>query len=259
MKIAQDHTQLSQFSLEDLASDEAAQTLRKQGCLQIKDFLAPSTVETLKTEILETYEKRIKDDAFSRVGHKRRMITLPICGALGDPAIYAPPPLIACLDVALGKDHIINCAISIISQPGSEAQHIHCDYQGLFHSPLDHLTPAFALNLFVPLVPLNEITGTTKMWPGSHLKPLENPEEHPGVCPNVSIGSALIMDYRVQHQGMANLSQDVRPIITLGFSRKWFFDTSNFIKIPPFDLRQDHFEAMEPAHQTLFQRAKLYF
>ncbi|MGH1579285.1 phytanoyl-CoA dioxygenase family protein [Planktotalea sp.] len=253
------HPQLEKFTLQDLPSDAAAQVFQTQGCLQITDFLPLSTLQILKDEAAKTYQSQMKTDTFARVGHKRRMINLPIHDAFDDPALYAPRALTLCLDRILGTAHIINCFCCVVSQPGAESQHTHTDYQGLFASPLDYMTPAFALNLFVPLVPLNAINGTTQMWPGTHRKPLSNPEDQAGVCPDVPLGSALLMDYRVQHRGTANRSQDLRPIITLGFSRKWFIDTSNFSKIDPLNLDRQRYEQMDSAQQTLFERAKLYF
>ncbi|MEP5152805.1 phytanoyl-CoA dioxygenase family protein, partial [Planktotalea sp.] len=168
-------------------------------------------------------------------------------------------PLTSFCDATLGQDHIINCFTCVISKPGATQQHTHTDFSGLFGTPLDMFAPSYAINLFIPLVPLNDINGTTQMWPGTHKKPLASPEEHDGILPNVPLGSAVLMDYRVQHRGTANLSDEMRPILTIAYSRRWFIDTSNFATVAPLDLSQEQFETMDDRRIALFERAKLYF
>ncbi len=251
--------QLPRFRLDQMASDEALQSFQKNGCLQIDGFLPPEVIETLQAETEQCFESRARAGAVLKVGDKRRMITLPVQGVFDDARLYAPPALLACFETLLGPNPVINVFGCVVSKPGAKDQHTHTDYHGLFGSPLDYLAPSYAINLFVPLIALDALSGSTQMWPGTHKKPHAVPEDHVGIIPHVPLGSAMLMDYRVQHRGTANRSAHMRPILTIAYSRCWFMDMANFAKLAPLDLSQERYESMDSAHKSLFKHAKLYF
>lgn len=259
MKAGSNTHALPSLRFADLGSAEAARLFEKQGCLKIDGFIPPEMIDALHARAIQCYQSDLERGAFIRVGHKRKMISLPIEPPFDESALFSAPAFSALMSQLLGQDHIIQCFSCVVSEPGAKTQHIHVDHQGLFGSALDAMIPGFAINLFIPLVALNESTGTTQMWPGSHRSPLADPEDHQGVLPEAAPGDAILMDYRVQHRGMANCSSLLRPVITLGFGRKWFLDRSNFAELVPLNLSRSRFEAMDTARQALFDHARLYF
>ncbi len=73
--------------------------------------------------------------------------------------------------------------------------------------------------------------GTTLVIKESHKTSLADAQKLPGQTPFLDIGSCLMVDYRVGHQGLANTSEDViRPLLTLAFHRSWFRDCVNYKK-----------------------------
>jgi len=123
---------------------------------------------------------------------------------------------------------------AVVSHPGAEDQHVHSDGGSLFgDSPLEPLLPPYAITVIVPLVDMNSETGTTRVWPGSHRMTKEDLDHADPDDPVVSKGSILLMDYRLQHGGLANRSTGPRPILSLVFARPWFRDVVNFEKQPP--------------------------
>ena len=77
----------------------------------------------------------------------------------------------------------------------------------------EDLSPNQAVCFFIPLCDLNETTGYTSFWPGSHLYPQSDLLAHdlPAKLPPgsmfkgaVNFGDSLIYDYRTIHRGEAN-------------------------------------------------------
>jgi hypothetical protein len=83
------------------------------------------------------------------------------------------------------------------------------------------------------------------------------------------VGSCLLNDYRCAHQGLGNRSDQVRPILTLIFHRRWFHDFKNYSRQPPLRMTDAAYarlpESMRPLlsvwkesreHQRLAQRQR---
>lgn len=85
------------------------------------------------------------------------------------------------------------------------------------------VTTADRVNVFVPLVEIDDKTGGTEMKKGSHVRSQGGDHdaasfaayEHlDSVTHKVPAGTPVIMDYRVWHRGLANTSVDtVRPLL----------------------------------------------
>ncbi|MEP5153092.1 hypothetical protein, partial [Planktotalea sp.] len=72
-------TQLLPSCRLDQLNDKATQkTFEKTGCLLISDFLPLDLLAALKTQAEASFETSTQSGNFVKVGHKRRMITLPI-------------------------------------------------------------------------------------------------------------------------------------------------------------------------------------
>lgn len=119
------------------------------------------------------------------------------------------------------------------AQPGAAAVDVHARGAGV------HL-PAYALNVFVPLVDLVDENGPTEFTLGSHMwgsvwADDEEAEEiftgggfRDEVMRNVSRGSAYIADYRTIHRGTMNRSPHPRPVLMLIYGRRWWKDSTNY-------------------------------
>ena len=89
----------------------------------------------------------------------------------------------------------------VISHPRASAQTWHSDGDepGLF-------------NAFVPLLSLTAANGPTELLPGTHLGPGRGGYVEPRTAPLVQAGELLLFDYRVRHRGLANGSDEPRPV-----------------------------------------------
>lgn len=74
--------------------------------------------------------------------------------------------------------------------------------------------------------------------------------------PTAPRGSCLLMDYRLTHQGRANRSDQVRPILTMIYHRPWFRDIVNYGKQDPVRMSEEAFAQVPGKFQSLFAWAR---
>lgn len=157
-------------------------------------------------------------------------------------ALLASPLWTQLLTHVLGPDYKTTVTAALLAKPGCAEQAPHCDGGHLFHATHGfgngggggageaHNVPAHALQLFLPLCDTPVARGPTEFWPGSHLggnAALAHLMPH-RVALEATSGDAVVFDFRVRHRGMANRSDQWRPILYQTCSRAWFTDDFNF-------------------------------
>jgi len=110
-----------------------------------------------------------------------------------------------------------------LSLPDAETQDYHQD--GPHLSSQTH-KPCHAINVFVPLVDLT--TQGTEFCLGSHLLSQEDYNRKFLVTPKVKAGTPILFDYRLGHRGLANASDEIRPVVYCTYSTGEFRDSVNF-------------------------------
>ena len=155
------------------------------------------------------------------------------------PLRYAPPfdcadfithPLVeALLGAMLGPSYVLEAFGMVASLPGAAEQHLHRDGGALFpDSGLDGLLPASAVTVAMPLVDMDETSGMTVFWPGSHRQSKPD-QDSPGMAAQAPAGSLVFWDFRTFHYGMANRGDAVRPFLYLTTCRPFWMDHRNFV------------------------------
>jgi ectoine hydroxylase-related dioxygenase (phytanoyl-CoA dioxygenase family) len=91
------------------------------------------------------------------------------------------------------------------------------------------MLPAHALTYALPLIEMNELHGSTTLWPGSHRWRNDN-DKSEEITPVIPIGSCMLWDFRLTHSGTANKSSTPRPMVYCTYSRPWYKDPVNFRK-----------------------------
>jgi ectoine hydroxylase-related dioxygenase (phytanoyl-CoA dioxygenase family) len=116
----------------------------------------------------------------------------------------------------------------VYSKPGAVHQGWHADGNHI----QDKL---YAVCLFIPLIDLNENTGYTQFWPGSHrsnkLIGFGQVAEITGSIWNgmSKKGDGIWYDYRLLHRGMPNLTKDIlRPVLQIIFQQTWYVERQNY-------------------------------
>jgi hypothetical protein len=224
----------------DISGDPGASTqiqlahecLARNGYAILDHVLPEAKVRALNLEFQDCYGRYQQDqelDDTAKVGNRRFLMPLELSGGFGDPSIYANPIVVALVREALQPDAILEAYGAIISLPGSRQQHVHSDSPLLFTHQIAPLLPAYALNFGLPLVEMNERTGTTALFVGSHRRAERGAGATPEF-PTIPAGSCILWDFRLHHYGTANQSDIARPLVYAAYVRPWYRDPVNYDK-----------------------------
>jgi tetratricopeptide (TPR) repeat protein len=227
-----------------------AELFNTYGMLQIDNAFPVELIQKLQTVFFERYSAYFQDsdhpDAL-HVGDKRYMLTVDIEDPFDDPRLLGSATVLPIIQRILGDEAVLGAFTAVISLPGSRDQQLHKDHPALFPDTRWHFDiPPFSSQIIIPLIPLDEFSGTTRFYKGSH-KVLTDVSEALGhQDAMVPLGSCLLNDYRCAHRGLGNRSDLVRPILTLVFNRPWFHDYKNYGRQPPLRLPQASYDKLPP-------------
>jgi Phytanoyl-CoA dioxygenase (PhyH) len=222
------------FSSETL--EKASRGLRADGTLILEDIVNSALIREAREAFLQRYNRYLdgqKHDDALQVGERRPMITVDIKPPFDRRELIANPLLVSVLKAACEDDLVLGAYGVVCSLPAAPRQPIHQDGADLFRqAALNRLLPIVAVTVGIPLVEMNEINGTTALWPRSHrddtLVSTEIAEE-----PLVREGSCALWDYRLRHGGTPNRSAAPRPLLYMTYCRPWFVDHKNYLLQAP--------------------------
>ena len=256
-------------SPEELAQGAyAAQSLERAinqfdefGYLELENAFEPGFIRELWQAYMAEYGQLTEQElepVSLKVGDRRFMISVDIKAPFDNPALYANPFVLELLEQLLGLGFLINSFTSVTAYPGAKTQQLHADHPPLFpvRGLSEHFTP-YAVTVAIPLVDLDEQIGGTAVLPRSHKMDWSDFEALDAMKRELAIarlGSCYLMDYRLFHQGMANQSDRLRPVLYVVYSCPWFIDTANFSRQPAIKLRPANVGNIPPKHLPLFKR-----
>jgi len=156
-------------------TEQAVSLFHQQGALWLENVFPREMIETLRKSFQKRFEKISRSDLVKRdalVGDQRYMLTLDIKGKFNRPEVYANE-LLMLLTGLLSANLRIASFGCVVALPGAEDQPIHLDHPPLFEATpnLTDGMPPYAVTMVVPLVDIEESTGTTAIWEGSHKQP----------------------------------------------------------------------------------------
>ncbi len=228
------------------------------GVLVIENVFDAELINTCREHFVREYADYFRPgsqpDALS-IGNKRYQITFAIEGPFNNPGIYANPFIMNLMQRLLGSKFQLGCTVCAASLPGAKDQHLHKDHRALFTKDVDDppmALPPFAITTMVPLVPLDEMTGTTTVRKGSHQLSRPDSADLPRQLPIVDVGSCFLMDMRLSHAGLGNKTDQVRPILNMVYQQRWFADNKNFSKQPALTIPAGEYDKIPEEHRKLF-------
>jgi hypothetical protein len=251
------------------ANVAAVTALHEEGVVILRGGFDRHAIDALYSEFSTRYggldlagmEARAQQpppNAIQKVGDGRFEIALRMSGVFGKPALFANGIVMHFLARLLGGDLMrLGSMTAVASFPGAAMQHIHRDHPQLFHefANIGPNLPLFAVNVSVPLIDIDETTGPTGIWPGSHRWTTNTPPREGMVSIPFQRGDCILMDYRTLHTGLPNGSSTVRPILYLVYTREWFFDDNNHRHRIPLDMPLADIEALPENLKLLMMRA----
>jgi hypothetical protein len=243
-------------ALQQRTIETAVKQFQASGCLLLENVFSALFIQELDTVYAERYGHYYQAEKHAdalNVGHRRFLITVGFQLPFNTPQLYANPLVLPIIESILDNDCVLGSLASVVSLPGAALQHAHADYSPLFPSFPSRLLPSYALTLFIPLVELNDFHGTTRIWPGSHRSGNQEQLQADFVDPQVPLGSCVLMDYRVLHQGTENRAEIPRPILYLVYHRPWFKDYKNYKKQPFLLLTESERQRIPEQHRRLIR------
>lgn len=233
-----------------------AQLFNQYGTLVIKNLFPAAMIEALRQAYYQDYALTEQDyDASPAlfVGDKRYMLSLDIRDAFNQPELYASPFLLDLLGRIYQGGFILGSFTSVNALAGAEDQGMHKDQVALFPDPhSNQALPCFATTVLVPLAATTVETGGTRLIKGSQNLSIEESLSLPSQEVFAEQGDCLLFNYQLTHQGMANRSQQDRPVISMVYQRPWFRDSVNFNSQPPIRLSPEEFQKIPEAFRPLF-------
>ena len=229
-----------------------ARKFHEDGFLVMRDCFEPRVVEDIHEKAMSNFREvlGIVDDKGHSMGigvkHcfkeivQRHLNRYEMTYKMGHQAFAIVPTneeVMGVVNSILGEDCVIINKSLVVSNPGAETQAWHSDGP---HLDITKDLPCHCLNVFVPLVDVDETNGPTEMRPGSvsltrnlkksYMKAFLTKKLRAVEAPALKKGSILMFDYRILHRGKANNSEQPRPVLVYTFAKPFYIDNMNFPK-----------------------------
>jgi ectoine hydroxylase-related dioxygenase (phytanoyl-CoA dioxygenase family) len=248
-------------SLGSTTIEQASRNFRLNGALIIENIVDSAIIAEARRAFSERYSYYLDgsdhEDALV-VGPRRLLITINLEPPFDNPQLFANPYLLPVIRAALDDGFVLGAFGIVCSLSSAPAQGRHHDGGILFCSGIDYILPATAVTVGIPLVEMNEVNGTTALWPGSHCDTSHLKED--GIEPVVREGSCMLWDFRLWHGGTPNRGALPRPLLYLTYCRPWFLESMNFNrsnpKQKPLLAKKNFMSGLSEQHQRLLARAQ---
>ena len=170
-------------------------------------------------------------------GRERYYVTLPFQDLWADPEIVDNDAVMAVVEELVGADGVMCQLATDTPLNGSDYQALHRDTQLLFPETGEE-SPPYQLAVNFPLVDVTPENGPMEMAAGTHMlskaegmRRIEAGEI--AVEPQyMKRGDVMIRDVRHVHRGTPNRSAVPRPMVVIGYSRRWLFRPEVNIRVP---------------------------
>ncbi len=224
--------------VKDINVNQLAEEFKINGFIVIEDFIPIDILDRIYKAWLPIRDREIERlMGISNRGLKRYAIDIPLERPFIEPKIFDHITLVKLFESILGKDYIFQDYSSITPFPGAVYQQWHRDLEPLFPGMM---TPTIRVALHIPLVDTTEENGSIEVIPSSHYiadkelcrgkwfdHVLGKGPKHIGnyhsIRLNVKRGSIWLLDLRLLHRGMPNVSNSSRDGLIMHFSRPWFY------------------------------------
>lgn len=219
--------------------DALADQVRRDGHCLIRGLLPKAVVHGWYEQFQPLLQAHLAqaDPAEANRGSHRHYVTLPFVEPFADPFVFADPDILAVVDRLVGPETVLCQLASDTPVLGSDYQAWHRDAPPLF--PEWHReTPPFQLAVNFPLVDVTEENGPLETTRGTHLLDRDDAlarierGEIPIEQVLMDAGDVLIRDVRQLHRGTPNRTHQPRPMVVLGYSRRWLHRPEVSIAIP---------------------------
>jgi ectoine hydroxylase-related dioxygenase (phytanoyl-CoA dioxygenase family) len=170
-------------------------------------------------------------------GAERYYVTLPFINPFADPSIFEDDDVLAIIERLVGEDAVMCQLATDTPLLGSAYQDIHRDALPLFPETGGE-TPPFQLAVNFPLVDVTLENGPFEVARATHMISKEEGLQRLAAGEvqleplTMRAGDVMIRDVRGLHRGTPNRTKSPRPMVVIGYSRRWLFRPEVSIRVP---------------------------
>jgi hypothetical protein len=195
-----------------------------------------------------------REKQVSSRGAQRFYVTLPFHGLWADPEIYEDRDLLAIVERVAGPEPVMCQLASDTPLMGSDYQPWHADTPALFPEWGTNDTPSFQLAVNFALCDVDDDNGPFETTLGTHR--MNKPQATAGLQSGaiaqhrytMRMGDLMIRDVRALHRGTPNRTDQPRPMVVIGYSRRWYYRPEVHIRIP-----QGTWDSLSPTGRSLLR------
>lgn len=245
--------------------DSFAQAVLNDGYCVLPEHFSTATLNVWREAFAPLLDAHIeREGMLLNRGPSRYYVTLPFTAPFAEPSIYEDDDILALIELLVGKDAVMCQLATDTPLLGSDYQDVHRDTQPLFPETGQE-TPPYQLAVNFPLVdvtlengPIEIARGTHMMSKAEGLQRLESGEV--ALEPvTMQVGDVMVRDVRGLHRGTPNHTAVPRPMVVLGYSRRWLFRPEVSIQIPretydSLSERARHLLRFNPIVESLEER-----
>lgn len=217
---------------------EFAEAVLTDGFCVLPRHFSPVKLDRWRQSFLPLLEQHIsREGHLQNRGPARYYVTLPFTDPFADPCIYEDDDVLAIVEQLVGTDAVMCQLASDTPLLGSTTQDVHRDALPLFpETGLE--TPPFQLAVNFPLVDVTIENGPFEVARRTHMmskeEGLRRLEEGELTLEPITLklGDVMIRDVRGLHRGTPNRTDEPRPMVVIGYSRRWLFRPEVSIHIP---------------------------
>lgn len=210
----------------------------QDGYCVLENHFSPAVLEHWNEQFMPLLRSYI-DSGGSTVGRgaARYYVTLPFAQPFADPMIFEDEDILSIVEGLVGEDFVMCQLATDTPLLGSDYQDVHRDAPPLFPD-FQIETPPFQLAINFPLVDVTQENGPIEIAAGTHLltkaKRTELMEKGEIKLEPVTMkrGDVMVRDVRALHRGTPNQTPIPRPMVVIGYSRKWLLRPEVSIEIP---------------------------
>jgi ectoine hydroxylase-related dioxygenase (phytanoyl-CoA dioxygenase family) len=218
--------------------NEFVRRVVEDGFCVLHGHFAREKMEAWRAAFAPLLERHIEREGhLKNRGPARYYVTLPFAEPFADPAVYEDDDVLAVVRGLVGEDAQLHQLATDTPLEGSVYQDVHRDALPLFPET-GRETPPFQLAVNFPLVDVTAENGPFEITRGTHmtgkeegLRLIESGEVRLEPL-LMKAGDVLIRDVRGLHRGTPNRTAEPRPMVVLGYSRRWLLRPEVSIRVP---------------------------